>query len=132
MKHEAFVCLTVCLPLLERIIRFETRSSDDASFSEGSTLIKTLAEKLSLKEEDARDFWQMFRNGIAHRAMPQLYKDRTYELTLRPSVPVHVAGSHFLIHPWKLRDLVVTLVEQNRKMWNDTDYPLANVYRASS
>jgi hypothetical protein len=128
--HEGFVCLALCLPLLERVVRFNVNADDKDDFSEGSKLVKRLAKLLApLSQEDAHDFWQMFRNGIAHRAMPRLYKKRTYELAANQKVPVRAAESHFIIDPQLLRDLVIKLVNQNRKMWHDEDYPLAVVYR---
>lgn len=70
----------------------------------------------------------MFRNGIAHRAMPKLYKGRTYEFA-EQSMPIRVADAHFIVDPWRLRELVIRLVNENRKMWRNEDYPLAVVYQ---
>jgi hypothetical protein len=88
------------------VIRFEADAEDAEEFSEGSKLVKCLAKLLNLSSTDAHAFWQMFRNGIAHRALPKLYKGRSYELAAQ-SVPVRVFETHFVIDPLRLRDLVV-------------------------
>jgi hypothetical protein len=128
---DGFIALIVCLPLIEKIVRYKTGTLDkeDPKFSEGSVLIAELAKFLQVSEPNAKTFWEQFRHGLLHRAMA------------RPSVPYQLDPEHdgppvsfttdgaILINIWRLRDQVVKeLSSIGTKIWRDNSCPLPEVY----
>ena len=130
-NDDGFVALMVCLPLIEKIVRYKTGTLDKESetFSQGSHLIKELARFLQVSPANAEIFWQQFRNGLLHRAM--LKPSIGYELdpTLE-GAPVSFAPDGFaIINVMRLRDKVVTeLSNIGTKIWRDSSCPLPEVY----
>jgi hypothetical protein len=131
--HDGFASLMLSLPLLEKVVRHLTPGSrDEDKFSEGSALIETLTKLLKIgagNEDKAAVFWQMFRNGILHRGMPAAIEGWTWGFEFDRNTPIRWSGSHLLVDPWCLRDLVVLLLEKNRHAWKDGLFPLASVYK---
>jgi len=128
---DGFVALMVCLPLIEKIVRYKTGTLDKekATFSPGSNLIKELARFLLISEPDALVFWQQFRHGLLHRAM------------VKPTVPYQLDPEHkgapvsfapdgaVSINIWRLRDqVVIELSRLGTKIWTDGSCPLPEVY----
>lgn len=128
---DGFVALMVCLPLIEKIVRYKTSTLDKgkATFSRGSDLIKELARFLLISEPNALVFWQQFRHGLLHRAM------------VKPAVPYQLDPEHkgapvsfapdgaVSINIWRLRDQVVMeLSNLGAKIWRDGSCPLPEVY----
>jgi hypothetical protein len=127
-NDDGFVALMVCLPLIEKIVRYKT-ANECTPFSQGSDLINELARFLQISEANAEIFWQQFRNGLLHRAM------------VKPSVPYQLDPEHkgapvsfapggaVLINIWRLRDQVVTeLSNIGTKIWKDGSCPLPEIY----
>jgi len=81
---DGFVALIICLPLVEKIVRYKTGTldKDDLQFSQGSDLLKALAVFLQVSEANAEIFWQQFRHGLLHRAM------------IKPTVPYQLDPEH--------------------------------------
>lgn len=128
---DGFVALMVCLPLVEKIVRYKTGTLDneDLPFSQGSPLLKALADFLQLSEANADVFWQQFRHGLLHRAMIK----PTVPYQLDPGhkgPPVSVAGDGYvLVNIWQLRNKVIQeLGVIGTKIWRDNTCPLPEVY----
>jgi hypothetical protein len=127
---DAFICLTVCFPLIESIIRYEQGIADnqDVVFSDGSPALQWFAKFMQIPEAISRPVWDGLRNGLLHRAMVKIEFD--YELTgKRKGRPAEYDGSRVIIYVWDLRDAVVSLVRKyNKKLWKGTGSPLPRVY----
>ena len=135
--HDAFVALVVCLPLIEKIVRFKADElrDEELTFSQGSKLITELATLLEISEPDAALFWQQFRVGMMHRAMVKPTVGYQLDpLWAGPAVKVmppdcHSATPTFCINIWKLRDKVVReLSTIGTKIWKDPTCPLPTIY----
>jgi hypothetical protein len=130
-NDDGFVALMVCLPLIEKIVRYKTGTLDKESetFSQGSDLIKELARFLEISPANAENFWRQFRNGLLHRAMVK--PSIPYQLDPeRKGAPISFAPDGFVfINIWRLRDKVVTeLSNIGTKIWRDSSCPLPEVY----
>ena len=70
-EDDGFVALLICLPLIEKIVRYRAKvlEREDLTFSQGSVLVEKLAKFLGISEADAELFWQQFRVGMLHRSM---------------------------------------------------------------
>ena len=127
---EAFVCLTLCFPLIEAIIRHELQIPDDqdVTFSDDSPTLKWFATFMSIPEAQARATWDGLRNGLLHRAMIKI--DIDYELTgAKPGRNAEFRDGKIVIYVWQLRDAVVSHVRRlNKKLWKGTSSPLPRVY----
>jgi|SRR5688572_24800504 len=126
---DAFVCLMVCLPLIETILRYELRIPDDQAtkFSDGSRELKWFAKFLTIPEKASREIWDAVRNGLLHRAMVKgMLK---YGLTGRGQRPAEHKDGLTTIYVWDLRDAVVRkLKEHHRKLWKGTGNELPGIY----
>src|SRR5712692_8621626 len=129
-KDEAFLCLTVCFPLLETVLRYELNipDEDDVSFSDGSAALKWFAKFMTIPEAASREIWDAFRNGLLHRAMVKgtLKYDLTGESHGRPA---KFKDGRIIIYVWDFRDKVVNkLRKHHRKLWKAAGSQLPNVY----
>jgi hypothetical protein len=129
-EDDAFVCMMVCFPLIEAIIRHEYNIPDqnDVKFSENSEPLKWFSRFASIPEAQARSIWDCCRNGLLHRAM--LKDDTDYELS--PAMPGRVAefkDGKIYLYVWELRTAVVDLIKKHgKKLWKDSSTPLPRVY----
>src|ERR1043166_7283009 len=73
--HEGFILLMVLFPLYEKYLRVKHQMKAEAKFSKGTPALATIGRDLHLSEDDAEIFWQNFRNGLAHCALPKTRKD---------------------------------------------------------
>lgn len=126
---EGFVCLMVCLPLIENLIRYELGVPDDIDFkfSDESPALKLVAEFLTIPEVKAREAWDALRNGLLHRGMIQGSTVYTLsgEMTGRPA---EFNGDILKIYVWELRDRVVNLLHKHhRRLWADNGCPLPRI-----
>lgn len=134
--EDAFVCLMVCLSLMEKWVRYKLRISkqdQDMKFREHSEAIKLLDSFLSLGDEDLTfRFWTNSRNGILHRAMIK----KGIHYVLRPDKggrsPVTIEGGALHICPWIIRDLVLKMLKgMPDDFWTGDSVPLPDIYEAS-
>jgi hypothetical protein len=126
---DAFLCLIVCLPLLETIFRYEEGVPDNQGvmFSENSPALKWFAKFLTIPESASREIWDAVRNGLLHRAMVK--GTLNYGLTGRGGRPAEHKNGQTTIYIWDLRDKVVSkLREHHRKLWKGTGNELPNIY----
>lgn len=131
-EDDGFVALLICLPLIEKIVRYKAKAleREDLTFSNNSILVKKLAKFLEIAEPDAVLFWQQFRVGMLHRAMVK--PTVGYQLDPKwtgPAVTVQPDQKTFCINVWKLRDKVVRELKSiGTKIWKDPTCPLPVIY----
>jgi len=122
VRDDCFVCLMVCMPILEKCIRKKTEMGDTGTFSNNSVGIRYFAKLLSIPVTDAELLWDSLRNGILHRATPAA---RNFNIaligTMKKMCEIH--DNDLWLNPWKLRDCVVKLAK-DKVVWRDEDYPL--------
>ena len=128
---DGFVCLMLCFPLIETILRYELMipDEDDVKFSDGAPALKKFARLLSIPESEARATWNAFRNGLMHRSMVSA-ADFSYELNPKmPGRNAEFKDGVIIIYVWQLRDWVVgELRRLHGKLWKDSSSPLPGVY----
>jgi hypothetical protein len=131
--HEGFVCLMVCFPLVETIIRYEQNIDDEdpVSFSDNSPALHWFAEFMRIPEAQARTVWNAFRNGLSHRAM--VAESIEYGMTGKgEGRPAEFKEGKIFIYVWDLRDAVVAKLEKHHsKLWRNSSNPLAKIYVSS-
>jgi hypothetical protein len=128
---EAFVCMMVCFPLIELIIRKDLGIPDDSdvTFSDNSPALKWFAKFLKIPDDVARMVWDSFRNGLAHRGM------------IKDSISYKLSGGNsdrsakfengiLTVYVWSFRDEVVALLKnKHRNLWKDSSSPLPGIYQ---
>jgi hypothetical protein len=127
---EAFVCLMVCFPLLETIIRHELAIPDDqdVTLSDDSPALQWFATFMTIPQNQAREIWDAFRNGLLHRAM--IKGSVRYELTGKTAGrPATVNGGVTTVYVWDFRNEVMRKLEQHhRKLWRGGQNSLPGIY----
>lgn len=116
--------MEICFLLYEKFLR-KTVGIEDATFSDTHPVFNHVGSHFRVSRELAYEFWSHWRNGLLHRAMPAAAEKRTYWMTGKQDEPILVSGDHVSINPWRIRDIVIELVQANRKIWTDADFPLA-------
>ena len=130
--HVGFVCLMICFPLIETIMRFELGISgdQDVPFSGNSQALHWFASFMRIPEAQARDTWDAFRNGLLHRAMIKSSVQYTLQ-GVRRGRPAEFKSGVMSIYVWDLRDAVVNkLKEHHSKLWRDPANALAKIHVA--
>jgi hypothetical protein len=81
-----------------------------------------------MHENEVHIFWRMFRNGMLHRGMPAKVGGWTWEFETGKASPIRWDNNHLFVDPWCFRDLVLKLLNDNKKAWADHLFPIAKVY----
>jgi hypothetical protein len=149
-EEDSVVCLMVCLPLIEKLVKYRVRESgkgDEGGFysltPEKNPLLTELRKFLGVRtNSDALYFYDVIRNGLLHRAMPNKEnKGRSFEL--RPErdgkSPLRIIekapdGTRLLqVFVWVLRDAVAGAVAESKtKMWSKDTTPLLEIYETKN
>lgn len=129
-EHECFIILMVCLPLYEKYLRARGHIKATENFSKGNAVFKIIGKNFGVSSDGAFHFWQIFRNGLCHRAMPKVKKDRNINYKLvRNSVKILEFENNLLtLNPFKFRDFVFDLIIKNISIMKDDEYPFADEY----
>ena len=133
-SEDVFVCLMVCLPLIEKRVRHQLKTAgknSEMDFTEGSAAIRNIAEILETSDVSTTFFvWRAFRNGLLHRGMINagveyvLMPDRTKKPSFERS------GTIITVYPLIIRDHVVKMLESSPgKMWTRDECPFPEIYR---
>lgn len=121
-NDDGFVCLLICFPLIEAVVRYELGVADDVDlkFSDNSPALKWIANFLTIPEAKAREAWDALRNGLMHRGI--IKSATSYVLTgEKPGRPAEFNGDVLRIYVWELRDCVVNLLAKHHKrLWQDS------------
>ncbi|QEG35267.1 hypothetical protein [Bythopirellula goksoeyrii] len=126
--HEAFVCLSVCLFLYEKYLRMTSQIGQEESFSEGHEVFKLIGKDLEIPADDAYEFWTCWRNGLAHRGMPNKSEKYKWGLTGQQQKRVVIGEGHFTINPWFIRDMILNKVKNKKQIWEDELSPFMKVF----
>ncbi len=118
-QHDGFAILTLLFPLYEKHLRF---SLGDQKFSENSPVVRQIGKDLSISTDQAYGFWQIFRNGLLHKAIPDS-TDQNYDwaMTQATSKPIEIKERVLYINPILLKDKVIQLVMNKVDMWKKDD-----------
>ena len=126
--HQAFIAMILAIILLEKWLRV-SRGYGDEQFSEGSKPIRELAELYGVTPDVAYRFWQDWRNGLLHRAMPQTEHFEGYSMSADYPEALRAEGTHIYVNPWRFRDRVIDLLAKDRDLWRDSQAPLAKEFK---
>ncbi|HRX30174.1 MAG: hypothetical protein H6582_00015 [Crocinitomicaceae bacterium] len=128
-QHDGFAILTLLFPLYERHLR---HLHGNGAFSENSALVRQIAKDLSLSVSQAYEFWQIFRNGVLHSALPKEKEGFKYTWCLRYDIiePVVVNGSTFEVNALELKKIILKIVTKKIDIWKNQDDPIPSRYIA--
>ena len=133
-SEDVFVCLMVCLPLIEKRVRHELMEAGEnerMAFSKGSLALKIAARILDVSDAATlQRVWSASRNGLLHRGMV----GGELEYILLPNQSGQPAfmrsGNQVTIYPLIIRDKTVAMLRSApNKMWTRDSCPLPEVYR---
>ena len=115
-----FIILISLFPLYECYLR--SKYGSEFKFSKGHPVFKTIGRDFKLKEDVAYYFWQTFRNGLLHRAIPDAETKKW--ILSRKSKAVEFKNDEFIVNPIKLRELILNILKSNLQIWkNDIRLP---------
>jgi len=120
-RDEGFIILMVILPLYERYLRITHsqlfEGDGKGNFYKNHPVFKHIKQELSLKnKENAYHFWQIFRNGLMHKAMPGM--DSLKWVLGETGIPVKYEDGWVKVDPLALRDRILTIIKGNKKLWS--------------
>ena len=126
---QAFVAMTISIILYEKYLRTSKKLGGGKIFrTQNAKAFKIMSEDFGFPAADCFRFWQDWRNGLMHRAMPTIGHFAGYTLSgERYPRALQIDGKTLKIDPWKFRDVVLSLVEKDRVMWKDPKNPLAKI-----
>lgn len=128
-RDSGFIIICILFPLYEKHLKFAdarhfTRSD---KFHKGHPIFKVIGKDLNLSEEIAFEFWQHFRNGLEHRAMPQTSDGIRWQMG-KIGKPVYFENGVFHVDPMELRDHLLNIIEQDLRMWKDDGVGFPLIY----
>jgi hypothetical protein len=128
---QAFIAMMVCLVLYEKYLRVAKEIGDE-KFCQGSKAFRIMSEDFDFPPDDCYRFWQDWRNGLLHRAMPSIGHYDGYVLSGdKYPKPLQIDGKRLKIDPWKFCAIVIRLVDRERTMWKDPKNPLAKIMEST-
>jgi len=124
-----FVAFMVGIALYERLIvawlKLKEQKADDDAIQ------KTIKDDLRLTDQERRIFWDMFRNGLFHQAMPKLGKTGycfNHTFTCYPEFKVLDGHAVICIDPWKFTDRVIKeFLSDPKLIIESVSYPLPSI-----
>lgn len=122
--NESILLLHGLFPLIERYLRYKVNMNNSDTFSEGCEALKELGKLLNCPEAVNYKLWQMGRHGLAHRFALKFEDGTTMALYQDTERAITIENSHFKINPYRLRDLMLKIFRNNKKMWENDDFPL--------
>lgn len=131
-RDKGFIIITALFPLYEKYLRFNHADLFEGKgrdrFQDGHPIFKKIGKDLNLSNQASFNFWQLFRNGLLHRAMPKKsMKDIKWQMG-EFSDPVLFQSCVFYVDPIKLRDHILNIIEPNLRMWKDDGIGFPMIY----
>lgn len=127
--NGGFVALIVGLPLYERLITAKLQINNQKTTEE--SIKSAMNIDLGITEGQRNVFWDLFRNGLLHQAMPKPGKTSYFFRDDFSDKPLFVEsdGECFIyINPWKFTDRVVNeFLSQPELIIASESYPLASI-----
>jgi hypothetical protein len=124
---QAFPAMILAIILIEKWLRV-SQGYGDGEFCQGSKPVRELARLLEVEPDAAYWFWQDWRNGLLHRAMPKAGHFDGYTMSADYKRIIEVDGKHIRVNPWLFRDRVLEVVSKDRDLWKDQECPLAKEF----
>ena len=120
----------IAMPLYERYIisklKLKNKSTDEESVR------NEIASDLNLTDGQRAVFWDMFRNGFMHEAMPKDGKTlwaTSSEFTELPEFKTINGHDYICIDPWKFADRVLNkFIDDHRLITASESFPLASIF----
>ncbi len=125
--NDGFAILTLLFPLYERYLKWKGYIGEE-DFTKGHKVFKAVGKHLSVDPDDSFIFWNRYRNGLLHHAAPKAYTDTTFAIVRIGDFCIKREGNHLWVNPFKIRDVVLSLVQDSRDMWKDPDYPIPSEF----
>jgi hypothetical protein len=125
-----FAAFIIALPLYERYIvsklKLEGKETNQDS-------IKTeISADLNLTDDQRKIFWEMFRNGFLHGAMPKDGRTQwltSAEFTAYPEFKTIEDRNYVCIDPWKFADRILDEYYNNTDLITASEsFPLASIF----
>jgi hypothetical protein len=113
---QGFLVLMVLLPLYEMHLKVNGHIRDDEKFSKGHPVFKIMGKHFGLSMDEAYDFWQCFRNGLLHTALPKVLHSFPYSLRTE-GPPFERENGVFYLNPFELRNRLLGIIEVDLKKW---------------
>jgi len=124
-----FVAFMVGIALYERWITAKLKSKNQ--MADKKSIKKAMQDDLGLSDQERRIFWDMFRNGLFHKAMPKLGKTGYwFNCTFSGYPEFKVLDGHPVIRidPWKFTDRVIKEFLSDPKLIMESEsYPLPSI-----
>jgi len=116
-QNAGFIILMVAFPLLERYLREKSGIHEDEIKDKFyAELLKVFPELDS--EDKARDFWQVYRNGLLHQVTISLKNRKGVQMPLGwvssdvgPFIIYH--EGNFWVHPSNFAENVIRIIEND-------------------
>jgi hypothetical protein len=117
---DGFVVLMIVLVLLEKALRVKHNMDETADFHASHKAFDDIGNLLEVNKRQAYRFWQMFRNGLLHRALPKQTMDLGYELN-KSGAPLKRVGDRLHVDAIALKDVVMQYIE-NESFWDKDEF----------
>ena len=130
--HQAFVCLSNCLFLYEKYLKMTDQIGQNVKFTKGHKVFNQMGKDFGITADDAYEFWECWRNGLAHHGMPKISEKYQWGMTGEQKELVLIEGNIFTINPWLIRDKILNKIEHKKSIWDDELAPLMNIFRISN
>jgi hypothetical protein len=124
---QGFLVLMVLLPLYEKHLKVNGHIGDDERFTQGHRVFKVIGRDLRLSMDEAYYFWQCFRNGLLHRALPNESGSFPYSLRIG-GPPIERKNGVFYIDPYELRNQLLEKIKRDLKKWKSHDARIPVTY----
>jgi hypothetical protein len=126
---DGYLILILSMALYEKWLRVKTHEyrirtgkSPYSGFPKGDPAYEHIAKHFSITEDEAYEFWQMFRNGLLHRALPRKTDGFSYELNTS-GTPIRKEGKCFYLDILAIKKVLLPLI-QDPCVWQDDQYAL--------
>ena len=127
----AFAALMVAIPLYERYIIATLKMANINCTDEN--VRKEIGNDLGLEDRERSIFWEMFRNGFMHQAMPRGGKTKwmvSHKFGAVPQFKEVNGVMCVLLDPWKFADRVLQKYENDSRLITASEsFPFASIFR---
>ncbi|HEY6401207.1 MAG TPA: hypothetical protein VI479_07345 [Blastocatellia bacterium] len=124
---QGFLVLMVLLPLYEMHLKVNGHIGKDERFTQGHPVFNIMGRHLRLSSDEAYYFWQCFRNGLLHTALPNELASFPYSLRLA-GPPIERENGVFYINPFELRNHLIGIIKGDLKNWKSYGANLPETY----
>ncbi|MBL8873414.1 MAG: hypothetical protein JNK90_26775 [Planctomycetaceae bacterium] len=123
--NQGLLVLMILFPLYEKHLRI-CYGLDD-KFTSGHKIFRTIGKHLELSQNDAYLFWTNMRNGLLHRAIPNVEDNFRYVIR-DMGKSVELLDKCFWINPFELRDRILREIRPHLQKWRCDDTPIPKTF----